>query len=393
MKELVQKIRAEIKFHGAITFHDFMQMALYCPVYGYYEKESDIIGVSGDFFTSPAVGSLFGQLLAFQFSEWLETAQSPLLGVHPLEYSSGSAQPVGPSAPREGQPLNQIVEAGAHDGILAKDILTWIQQYRPRLFERLQYWIIEPSAFRRLRQQQTLAAFAGKIHWVDALPSIRTTPYAIRNTLIFSNELLDAMPIHRLGWDAKTRRWFEWGVTSKDDQFIWIRMPAVSPQLAGFEPNIPAQLRDVLPDGFTTEVSPAASAWWRDAADSLDRGKLLTIDYGLEADEFFLPERTKGTLRAFFRHHPADDLLANPGEQDLTAHVNFSALKEAGESCGLVTEGLQTQAQFLTGIFAKLSQSKEHLPDWTEQQTRQFQTLTHPDHLGRAFRVFIQNRS
>src|SRR5437660_2873292 len=126
-----------------------MQMALYCPVYGYYEKESDIIGASGDYFTSASVGPLFGQLLAFQFSEWLECpeiAQPAPLGVHPL---------------------GLIVEAGAHDGILARDILTWIQQYRPSLFERLEYSIIEPSEFRRARQEQTLAAFTGKVHWTE----------------------------------------------------------------------------------------------------------------------------------------------------------------------------------------------------------------------------------
>ncbi|HYR45208.1 MAG TPA: SAM-dependent methyltransferase [Terriglobia bacterium] len=401
MKELVEKIRAGIQSRGAITFHDFMQMALYCPVYGYYEKESDIIGASGDFFTSPSVGPLFGQLLAFQFSEWLECleiAQPQLFGVHP-------------STPTLTLPP-QIVEAGAHDAILARDILTWIQQHRPGLFDRLDYWIIEPSAFRRSRQQQTLALFTNKVRWASGFPSTQNTQYAIRNTqyaehspsslaispapafagIIFSNELLDAMPVHRIGWNAKSRSWFEWGVTLKNDQFVWTRMAALSSQLQGLEPNIPAELRGILPDGFTTEVSPAASEWWRRAASSLRCGKLLAVDYGLEADEFLLPQRAKGTLRAFFRHHPADDLLANPGEQDITAHVNFSALKEVGESCGLETAPLQTQAQFLTGIFAKLSQSKESFSHWTEQQTRQFQTLTHPDHLGRAFRVFIQKR-
>src|SRR5205807_8634557 len=126
--------------------------------------------------------------------------------------------------------------------------------------------------------------------------------------LIFSNELLDAFPVHRLGWDAKKRSWFEWGVESKADQFVWSRMPRLSPEAASFEPNLPGKLLDVLPDGFTTEVSPAASEWWRQAANSLGRGRLLAIDYGLEADEFFAPERAQGTLRGYHRHHSMVEL-------------------------------------------------------------------------------------
>jgi len=435
VKELVQKIRAKIQCRGTIPFHDFMQMALYCPVYGYYEKESDIIGASGDYFTSPSVGPLFGQLLAFQFSEWLECpeiAQSAPLGVHPsvLNLNPNPApdragSPCRSQKERAGErrpPLYQIVEAGAHDGALASDILTWIRQHRPGLFDRLEYWIIEPSAFRRSRQQETLVNFGGKVQWAEGFTPpasaatqhapvlhsafdeggtrntqqhpIRNTQYAIRSSLfsglIFSNELLDAFPVHRLGWDAKDHSWFEWGVEWKADQFVWSHMPQLSPEAASFEPDLPGELLDILPDDFTTEVSPAASEWWRKAANSLNHGKLLAIDYGLEAAEFFLPERAQGTLRSYHRHRPMAELLANPGEQDLTANVNFSALKEVGESCGLITEPLQTQAQLLTDIFSRLADSTS--PSWTQQQTRQFQTLTHPDHLGRAFRVFIHKR-
>jgi SAM-dependent MidA family methyltransferase len=147
----------------------------------------------------------------------------------------------------------------------------------------------------------------------------------------------------------------------------------------------------VLSDGYTIETCPAAEDWWRGAANVLEHGKLMTIDYGLTADELFLPSRPRGTLRAYFRHHAGDDLLANVGEQDLTAHVNFSAIQAAGESVGLRTEIFSTQSQFLTRILGKASKDNS-FGNWNTNQTRQFQTLTHPEHLGRAFRVLVQSR-
>jgi SAM-dependent MidA family methyltransferase len=147
-----------------------------------------------------------------------------------------------------------------------------------------------------------------------------------------------------------------------------------------------------LPDRFAIEVCPAADEWWARAAGLLQRGKLLAIDYGLTADESITPERSGGTLRGYLRHGATGDLLANPGEQDLTAHVNFSRLGQIGESAGLATEGLFSQEEFLTRIAAPVLQGAQTLGPWTAQRTRQFQTLTHPAHLGRAFRVLVQSR-
>jgi SAM-dependent MidA family methyltransferase len=146
-------------------------------------------------------------------------------------------------------------------------------------------------------------------------------------------------------------------------------------------------LEAVLPDGYTIEMSPAAENWWREAAGVLTRGKLLAIDYGFTTDEMFSPSRLRGTLRAYHRHRVTDDILANPGEQDLTAHVNFSACQKAGEAAGLTTESFTTQAKFLTQI---LAQAGGTFGEWNSSRTRQFQTLTHPEHFGRAFRVLVQ---
>ena len=206
------------------------------------------------------------------------------------------------------------------------------------------------------------------------------------NGVIFSNELLDAFPVRRLGWDAQAKNWFEWGVAFAGGKLVWAKIR--NPQSAVCNP----QLEAVLPDNYSIEVSPAAENWWRTAAGVLARGKLLAIDYGFTTDEQFSPSRPNGTLRAYHRHHVAGDLLAHPGEQDLTAHVNFSAIQKAGEEAGLKTENFCPQPQFLTRILQKAVTDKS-FANLDAKQVRQFQTLTHPEHLGRAFRVLVQSRT
>lgn len=364
---LTALLRSEIESRGVIPFARFMQLALYAPELGYYERADVLIGRGGDFFTSVSVGSLFGELLAFQFAEWAR------------EGGAGT-----------GSGRMQIVEVGAHDGKLALDILGWMQVQRPGLFEAMEYWLIEPSARRREWQEKTLAGFGGKVRWAGDISQLPRSMSRIH----FCNELLDAFPVHRLGWDAQARCWFEWGVDWEADRFVWRRMPGALPleQDASCGWLLAAGLENVLPNGYTVEVSPAAVQWWRDAASALGHGRLLCLDYGLLEDEVFNPGRIHGTLRAFRRHRHAEDILADPGEQDLTAHVHFSTLKQAGESVGLATERLVSQAQFLTGIAAQAWADPASFGPWTPQRTRQFQTLTHPEHLGRAFRVLIQAR-
>ena len=182
------------------------------------------------------------------------------------------------------------------------------------------------------------------------------------------------------------------------EKFVWVKIqnPEAGSQKSELDLlsaicHLPSSLLDVLPDNYTVEISPAAENWWHEAANSLKHGKLLTIDYGLTADELYSPARTNGTLRGYFRHHVTDDILANPGEQDLTAHVNFSAIQKAGEEAGLKTDMFTTQTKFLTQILEKTLADKT-FGEWNAGRTRQFQTLTHPEHLGRAFRVLLQSR-
>jgi SAM-dependent MidA family methyltransferase len=257
----------------------------------------------------------------------------------------------------------------------------------------LEYWFIEPSANRQKFQRQRVEKFAGLLRW--ALSPDHLPDGGIRG-VIFSNELLDAFPVHRLRWDARSRRWFEWGVTWEVDQFVWAKMENPSGSwddvLAESGLHLPGELSAVLPDGFTIDLCPKAGAWWKSAAGKLARGRLLTFDYGLTADQFFAPERSGGTLRAYHKHALAADLLANPGEQDLTAHVNFTQLQRAGENAGLNTEGLVSQARFLTQIFERAWNGQKTFADWSAAKVGQFQTLTHPEHLGRSFRVLTQSR-
>ena len=352
-------IEDEVKLRGAMPFARFMELALYCPNIGYYECAEQSPGRKGDYFTSVSVGSLFGELLAHRFAGWLV------------------ALPQG---------KRQILEAGAHDGQLALDMLRRFKTHRPDVLDSLEYWILEPSVIRRQFQERTLAEFQGRVRWFDrwaALP-----PGGVRG-VIFSNELLDAMPVHRLGWDAARGKWFEWGIALENGRFVWTKLKTIE---AGVPvPILPNELLAVLPDGFSTEVCPAATDWWRRAAQTLREGKLLAFDYGLSAEQFFTPERRDGTLRAYHQHHATRDILERAGEQDITASVNFTAIQNAGESAGLVTETFANQAQFLTDIVGALA-NEPRFNEWFSPLTRQFQTLTHPEHLGQSFRVLVQTR-
>jgi len=375
LNELAERIASEIKNRGVISFADFMRLALYCPNLGFYEREKDKIGRGGDFFTSVSVGKLFGALLAFQFAEWLEETAEPAKTKNDEKSSF------------------QLVEAGAHRGDLARDILQWWREHRPGLFEGIQYWIIEPSDRQRERQRAALTDFEGKVRWFDGLGALEPV-----QGVIFSNELLDAMPVHRLSWQRSGRKWVEWGVARNATDFTWAPMPDRTHATSGlfsqsWLAQLPAELLDLLPDGFSTEISPEAESWWSAAARKLRQGRLLTIDYGFSREELLSPERTNGTLRGYREHHLASDILASPGEQDLTAHINFSALQELGEAAGLKTELFTTQSRFLTSIFSRVLDSIPPQLAFTPAEIRQFQTLTSPDHLGHSFRVLIQRRA
>jgi len=373
VNQVAEKILAEVANHGPISFARFMECALYCPVYGYYEKEQDTLGRRGDYYTSLNVGPVFGELLGLQFSAWLDHLRR---GVTGQDLSS---------------PLC-LVEAGAHRGGLDRDVLDWFKARRPDLYQTLEYRIVEPSLRRQAWQKETLADCSDRVRWVRTLTDARSGAggFGPVRGVILSNELLDSMPVQRFGWDTRCRAWIEWGVAFDHGEFHWTPLPEPPP--SHLVPDLPSQLLDSLPDGFITEVCPTAVQWWTQAAQVLQNGWLITIDYGLTDEELWRPERTGGTLRSYLHHRLIADVLANPGEQDLTAHVNFSNLIRFGEKAGLTTEAFCTQEQFLTRIAAPAFTDPSQLGVWSSERIRQFQTLTHPQHLGRSFRVLVQSR-
>lgn len=356
-----------------------MELALYCPDFGYYEAEEDSIGRGGDFFTSVSVGSVFGELLAWQFAEWLLE----------IELASKSLRNPADTVPVENRTL-YLIEGGAHNGRLAKYVLKWLSAERRSLYERLQYLIIEPSVRRRSWQERELREFGEHVRWAPSFESITESDNPDLGSgidgIIFSNELLDSFPVHRYGWEPKKREWFEWGVTVENEKFVWTRLLKPPPTLISEFAN------DGLSEEFSIEHCPSAERWWSDAARTVRCGKLLTFDYGFVKNEAAKRASLQGTVRSYHKHLLTSEILANPGEQDLTAHVNFPRIQQAGEKAGLRTEAFQTQERFLTQLFGRAWKDPCISGKWTAGRSRQFQTLIHPEHLGTRFSVLLQAR-
>ncbi len=354
----------EILDAGWLPFERFMDLALYHPVHGYYETGREV-GRAGDFYTSVSAGALFAQLLAREFAAWAAESDVRV----PVSW----------------------IECGAHHGKFASDFCDSLRLTAPDLWPRFSYWILEPSEARRARQENSLASFGGHCRWVADLEAFDAK--SISGT-VFSNELLDAMPVRRVVWNSGKRRWMEWGVILEGGSICWSQgaltgagRAAVQEVLArigadAFSTETTALL-EALPDGFTVDLCPAACAWWSNAASKLSRGRLMTFDYALNTPELFSPARAEGTLRAYRGHRLVKTVLENPGEQDLTSHVDFDALEAAGSREGLTTLARMSQGQYLTRLAAGMDA-------WTPSQIRQFQTLTHPAHLGLSHSVLVQ---
>ena len=353
---LTEILRDRIAREGPMSFRDFMDAALYHPEHGYYSSGRARIGRGGDFFTSVSVGPLFGALLARQFAEmWTRLGE-------PTEFT--------------------IVEQGAHRGEFARDVLTTLRETAPACFAATHFHIIEPSENLTAAQRETLGEFAAaKVRWFPALAAL---PAFIG--VHFSNELPDAFPVHAVVWDGAM--WRESHVALEGGRFIFIEREITSTPLRAALARLPP-----VPAGYRTEINLAASDWINALAAKLQRGFALVIDYGFPRAEYYRPERTTGTLTGYAQHRRADDLLAAPGETDLTAHVDFTCLAERARDAGLRLAGFTDQHHFIVALGALHFPAS--LPDTADsrRELRAFKTLMHPQMLGRSFQVLALEKS
>jgi SAM-dependent MidA family methyltransferase len=350
MNPLTAILAARIAEAGPLSFAEFMEAALYHPEHGYYASGRAALGRKGDYFTNVSVGPLFGRLLMRQFAEMWERLGRPAVFT--------------------------VVEQGAHAGDFACDVLEGARALQPAFYEAARYTIIEAVPAQAALQRARLAEFAEKVDWVETPAALR--PFA---GVHFSNELIDAFPVHLV---HKTDvEWRELRVDFQDGRLVGIDAilsnPALRAQVAALPDNLPA--------GYTTELNLLAGPWISELAAKLQRGWVLAIDYGFPRAEYYRPERTSGTLSAYTNHQRVDDLFRSPGEIDLTAHVDFSALADAARRAGLHVAGFTDQHHFMVGLARLHFRDAAEMTPALEKEHRAFKTLMHPNLMGSAFKA------
>jgi len=360
MDRLGDIIRDEIRATGPMRFDRFMELALYHPELGYYARpgERNQIGRSGDFFTSVSVGPLFGRLLARQFLQMWEILGKP-------------------------DPF-WIIEQGAHDGRLACDILSWCRSEASPFFAVIRYAFIESSHAAHAAQRKSVgkASVTSRIEWFEKMP----LPEKPRTGVFLSNELVDAFPVRVMS--CQSGQWREKYVTADESgAFTWTIHPLEDAEGLRAVEKLP------LLEGYTTELNLHAPRWMSETATLLDQGYFLTIDYGFPASVYYAPFRTEGTLTAYQKHQRTREILEEPGQRDITAHVDFTALARAGEKAGLQTLGFIDQQRFLMGIARNEFSSTVGPRVGIRENQRAWNMLTHPEFLGSRFQVLLQAKN
>lgn len=357
---LTQIIVAEIKATGGwMSFARYMELALYAPGLGYYSGGSQKFGESGDFMTAPELTPLFGQALARQVAQVLALISAD---------------------------NKTVIEVGGGSGRLAADMLLALDELGCL---PTQYFILELSGELRARQAATLAEFApalaARVEWLDDLPQTFSG-------CLIANEVLDAMPTHAVRWQADGV--YERGVAVVDERLSWAELANDETRFDGPEN------RDISPLDFPYdgEISLAASAWVATLARRLSTGALLLIDYGLPQHELYHPSRNGGTIRCHYRHRVHNDPFWCPGLSDITSHVDFTAVAEAGFDAGLEVLGYANQASFLIncGIAELLQARKADSPVGADNTLLRaagaVNLLISPNEMGELFKVIALGR-
>jgi SAM-dependent MidA family methyltransferase len=343
-------IKQRIDACGPLSFREYMDMALYYPELGYYTSGREKIGVRGDFCTSPSLHPLFGRLIARQLIEMWDLT---------------------------GEETFTVIEFGAGPGLLCRDILAYIEAKHPQRYGRLEYCIIEKSdAMKQLARGNVPA----QVKWLGHIRE--RTGFT---GCVLSNELLDNFPVHRVIMKDEL---FEVRVDFRDG-FREVLAPAGASLRSYFE-----ELKLTLPAGTRAEINLAANEWISEIAAHLRKGFVLTIDYGYPAGELLFGHRKEGTLTCFYRHRVSKSPYEQVGEQDITAHVNFSGLCLAGHKAGLGFTGFTDQAHFLAslGFYQLVQESAPGAGDYQRYKLeRQLANVLLGD-MGYKFKVLIQQK-
>lgn len=348
-------IKDRIKDNGPISFRDFMAAALYEPGAGYYTSASTEIGKHGDFYTSPHAHPIFGAMMARQAQECWDAM---------------------------GRPQKfEIVECGGGKGWLAKDLLDYLRLREKDLYAALAYTLVELNPGMRQAQEELLSQHKDKIAWATHIQ--HTAPIS---GLILSNELIDAFPVHLLQWHEEWREVF---VTLQDDELAETLMPIEDDTLAQYL----AQYLPEVPEGYRTEINLEARKWIANASHALNKGFIITIDYGYPAGEYYDPERSRGTLLCYKDHQTNEDYLSDIGHQDLTAHVNFTDICRRGIEHGLTPIGFARQGIYLVslGIDEVVTELYGEVPDMG-REAHMLQNLIMPGTMGDTHKVLLQQK-
>jgi len=354
---LVSHVAALIRERdGWLGFADYMQQVLYAPGLGYYSAGASKFGEAGDFVTAPEISPLFSRCVAGQLAEVMQQAG-----------------------------IRTVIEPGAGTGVMAADMLLE--------FERLaalpdEYLILEPSADLQSRQAATLQDraphLADRVRWLEQ--GLQEPQHAI----VVGNEVMDALPVHRFRIEQGQVR--ELGVSMQDDQFVWSSRPA-GEFLAAAVAQIMRETGTEFPEGYESEVCLQLPGWVQAVSEWLHDGLVLLFDYGFTRREYYLPERSTGTLRCYYRHRAHEDVFLWPGLQDVTAWVDFSWLARAAQAAGLQVAGYTNQANFLlaAGVEERVAVTAAD-PQAQVQLAQGLRQLLLPGEMGESIKVMALTR-